>query len=32
MTSMLKAMSSFIPQLLPDFADRTKLAMMNAER
>jgi hypothetical protein len=31
MTSMLKAMCSFIPQLLQDFADCTKLAMMNAE-
>jgi hypothetical protein len=31
MTSMLKAINSFIPQLLPDFADRTKLAIVNTD-
>ena len=27
LTPMLKAMSSLVPQWLPDFADRIKLAM-----
>ena len=32
LTTMLKEMSSFMPHLLPDFADRTKLAMIKVRK